>query len=632
MLRVVYDDVSDLPGYRELGQPARFGPGFHGEEVEEAQAFRWMGEEGRLDFVPPDGGDGGDGGDGDDGDEAEARFLELEVFSPFFDLTQTLAFELPEGGELASVVPLVHGWAPVSVAVPAGATGATLRVSKLLPAAHHPADPRALGVRVRRPHLHGDAARHAVIERQQSNAVLNLDEMLAGKTELRSTPPVLGIDLHGVCNVKPPCVYCEWDGSKALEGDAVDTPFTRQTVEEWGPFFDHSVSLVNCSIGEPFMMKDTLDDLLDAFGEQGKTLEMTTNGQILTDKNIEKLLGRKIHLYISLDAGTADTYAKLRNDKFDRILGNLRRLIAAKGGRAGLPKVHLVFMPMRVNVHELEDFVRLCADLGVDRMVLRPLNYSESSGLDWERNGHHFVYGEELLPWDELVRVSGRAAELARRFDVPLADQLGFGGGLAEQFPEEFERGRREATGEAAAAAEVEEPEPQAAEATEPSADAVPAGAPDDVPEARPDALPDGGPDAGPLPSLGEDRLPLCIEPWKSLYILRRGVLPCCYGAAPLAPMEEYRETWNSPTLQAIRRDLAAGRFHDYCLSSESCPIVRKAAHQKGLGGSERTVITAEAVWHKIDRLGFGVPGRLMRPFKRPLRAVARRVGALLSS
>ena len=509
----------------------------------------------------------------------------------------------------------MHGWAPVSVRLPAGATGATLRVSKLLPAAHHPADPRTLGVRVRRPRVHGDAARHAVIEQQRSNAVLNLDELLAGRTELRSTPPVLGIDLHGVCNVKPPCVYCEWDGSKAMEGDAVDTPFTRETLEEWGEFFDHSVDLVNCSIGEPFMMKDTLDELLDVFGAQGKTLEMTTNGQILTDKNIEKLLGRKIHLYISLDAGTADTYAKLRNDKFDRILGNLRRLIAAKGGRDGLPKVHLVFMPMKVNVHELEDFVRLCADLGADRMVLRPLNFSESSELDWERNGHHFVYGDELLPWEELVRVSGRAAELARRYDVPLADQLGFGGDLSDQFPEEFERGRREAAGE----------EPVAAGApTEAASDAAP--------EAEVEPEPVAVADAEPLPSLGEDRLPLCIEPWKSLYILRRGVLPCCYGAAPLAPMEEYRETWNSPTLQAIRRDLAAGRFHDYCLSSESCPIVRRAAHQEGLGGSERTVLAAEAAWRKIDRLGFGVPGRLMRPFKGPLRAIARRAGRLFSS
>ena len=210
--------------------------------------------------------------------------------------------------------------------------------------------------------LHEDPARHAEIARQHANAVGNLREMLEGRTELSSTPVSLGIDLHGACNVKPPCVYCEWDFNKELEGDHADAPFTLDTLKDFGPFFDNAESLVNCSIGEPFMMKP-IDDLLDAFDRGGKVLEMTTNGQILTDRNIQKLVGRTVDLYISLDAGTRETYAKLRNDRFDLILNNLRRLIEAKGGPGRLPRVHLVFMPMRVNVHELDDFVRICADL-----------------------------------------------------------------------------------------------------------------------------------------------------------------------------------------------------------------------------------------------------------------------------
>src|SRR5690606_15636790 len=127
------------------------------------------------------------------------------------------------------------------------------------------------------------------IVRQHENALRNTREMLAGRLSLESTPVSLGIDLYGVCNVKPPCVYCEWDLAKEAEGPFVDTPFTVGTLEEWGSFFDNSRNLVNCSIGEPFMMK-SLDGLLDAFGHAGKALEMTTNGQILTDRNIQKLI------------------------------------------------------------------------------------------------------------------------------------------------------------------------------------------------------------------------------------------------------------------------------------------------------------------------------------------------------
>ena len=45
-------------------------------------------------------------------------------------------------------------------------------------------------------------------------------------------------------------------------------------------------------------MMRNFDELLDVFGNTGKVLEMTTNGQILTERNIQKLLDRQIDLYI----------------------------------------------------------------------------------------------------------------------------------------------------------------------------------------------------------------------------------------------------------------------------------------------------------------------------------------------
>ena len=53
---------------------------------------------------------------------------------------------------------------------------------------------------------------------------------------------------------------------------------------------------------------------------------------------------------------------------------------------------------MRANVHEVDDFVTLCAELQVDRLVLRPLNATEAADLVWDRAGYHFDYRAELLP------------------------------------------------------------------------------------------------------------------------------------------------------------------------------------------------------------------------------------------
>jgi MoaA/NifB/PqqE/SkfB family radical SAM enzyme len=561
-------EVAEPPPFLAAAAPLTFGPGFYEEELGEGFAFRWMALAGRIDFEP----------------RPSGRFLELWVRSQFFDLSQRLA--VSTDGQPPADHELVRGWSPLSVAVPAGARAAHLSASKLFPPAYYPGDGRELAVQVRGALLHDDPARHGHISRQHANAVLNARETLEGRTLLTSTPPKLGIDIQGACNVKPPCVYCNWDLAKAREGDRVDLPFTRETLGEWGDFFENSSELVNCSIGEPFMGKN-LDELLDAFGERGKVLEMATNGQILTDGNVRRLLGRNVHLYVSLDAATPETYATLRNARFALVLENVRRLIAAKGGPGHLPLVYLVFMPMRANAHEADDFVRLCAELKVDRMILRPLNGSEGNDLNWDRAGYRFEYQKELLPWAELVRISGRVAERCRQLGVDLSDQLDFGGSMEAQFGEAYAEGRREAAPPAG-------PAPEAVEARA----APSAGTP-----TRPAPLP--GP-AEPLPSLGEERLPVCAEPWSSLYILRRGVHPCCYGGGPIAEMADFERAWNSSLMQGIRRELLRGTFHRYCFDSPDCPIVKKSHEARRLSPREEAFLKYRRVWDRVKRSRLG--------------------------
>jgi pyruvate-formate lyase-activating enzyme len=584
MLRVVGQSERPDAGapYLRTAEAVRWGDGFYGEEVEGERAFHWMGLAARFEFAPASG----------------ERYLEFSIYGSFYDLSQVL--EARAAGAEAESFALTYDWMRLSVAIPAGAEACELALDKLFPRAYYPADERELGAQLREPLLHADPRRHGHVARLHANALLNRREMLAGAARLESTPPVLGIDMYGVCNVKPPCVYCEWDWNKELEGENVDAAFDLDTLSAYGPFFDNSHQLVNCSIGEPFMMKE-FDDLLEAFGEQGKVLELTTNGQILTDRNVERLVGRSIDLYVSLDSGTPETYAKLRNDRFEDILVNLKRLNRARGGRGGLPRIHLVFMPMAVNQHELEDFVKICADLEVDRMVLRPLNYSDSVNLEWERAGYTFDYQRELLPFPRLVELSAEAKALAARYGVPLGDQMNFG--ESQTWIESFESYpvqappvdvRSDAT-------------PPETESTDQTVDLPSAGAPEPEPAAAPEDSPVAAPapvdvPAEPLPSLGAEQQPLCLEPWRSLYILRRGTMPCCYGGEPVAGFADYREAWNGPEIVEIRETLAAGRVPSYCLNSPACPIVRKHQAAGKLTWRQSALLTARRSWFAFER------------------------------
>jgi hypothetical protein len=90
--------------------------------------------------------------------------------------------------------------------------------------------------------------------------------------------------------------------------------------------------------------------------------------------------------------------------------------------------------------------------------------------------------------------------------------------------------------------------------------------------------------------------------------------MPCCYGGEPIAPMEEYRTAWNSPVMQGIRGELLNGRFHDYCLRSTACPIVRKFDQAKALPFRQRLLLKSRESWARLDRRLGGSLNRWWRP------------------
>jgi MoaA/NifB/PqqE/SkfB family radical SAM enzyme len=563
-----------------------FRDGFHEQEYEEGVPFRWMSDHGRLEWRP----------------SSQARFFEIEVCSEVRDLSQALAIEI-DGRP--SRFALVHGWSTLPAEIPEGARSAELSVSHVLPADHHPRDSRVLAVRIRRPLLHDDGERYRAVSVAFANTERNQREILSGADRLASTPVNLGVDIHGACNIKPPCVYCEWDSNKRLEGANAERSFTIETLKGYGRFFDQAAQIFNCSIGEPFMKRD-LPEIFELINDRGALLELSTNGQILTEEQLHALIGRRIHLYVSIDAASAETYARLRNRRFGSVMTNVRKLVRAKGGRGRFPLVDLIFMPMRANLHELDAFVRLCAELEVDRLVLRPLNAVPELDLDCERAGYVYRYHDELLPLKERIRLSGYAHELCRRNGVALANQLDFGGATAEMFTEWWEEGRQRA---------LAPPEKEAGQGTQTA----------DIREEPQETTAGGSPPAiesRPLPpavsgsAFDGSGWPLCIEPWRTLCVLRRGILPCSYGGRPVAAMDDLEGAWNGDAIRSIRAALARGRFHRYCLRTPSCPVVQKYRKAVVLPMSQRALALLYDVWFILNRTTGGAPRATWRALK----------------
>lgn len=350
----------------------------------------------------------------------------------------------------------------------------------------------------------------------EKNLLLLEDEIRQKKTVLTAQPRNFNLDLIGICNMRPPCAMCTlWENES---GPRFHKGLTVDDVRAFGDPIRLAAEVINCSIGEPLILRD-LVPIMRLFAEWEKPLGFNSNGLALTPALTDKLAPYFEYLTItfSLDAASKETYARVRGPHFERVLENIayycrRRREMHPEGTAS--KTGIVMMPMRVNRHEVADFVRLGARLDADVIELRALNQIDH---DWraEKAGYLFDYRQEILSREELAQCRQEAEAAARECGIMLEVQY--------QVSEEKTFG-----------AFVKE-EHQ-----------------------------------------GENIK--CFQPWHFIFPQQSGeTVGCCYMNQSLGDWrkEGLGNLINSQRMQTLRREMAAGKLPAECRKYISCPVVQ---------------------------------------------------------
>ena len=414
----------------DVSSSVEFGEGWYIWEFDEFLPFHWMSDEAVI-YIPPR-------------PMKKNRYMGFYAFSEYMDYSQVLSVYL--GDQLLEEIPLQYRWNYYCLPIKPSSEFVfdekkifkiRLVLNKPYPQRYYSQDGRILGVRMGEIALHDKDSERDNFLAYHNNALLNHREMMGGKTELDSFPLNLGIDLYGKCNISPPCVYCLWHSMKELEGEYTNENVDESTLEKYGPFFKSARTLVNCSFGEP-LLHPRFEQILDYCDDHKKIMEISTNGQAFTQRTIKALAGKPIYLYISLDAATGETYAKIRNDRWEEIVPNLTLLNEERKKKGNLPKIFMVFMPMHVNRNDLEAYFQLCQKIEADALVLRPLLYLYDPKIEIDRGGYHFDYKKELLPRETLEEIFEECNILAKKYGVQVANQFNFG---ATQEPGETSEG-----------------------------------------------------------------------------------------------------------------------------------------------------------------------------------------------
>ncbi len=182
-------------------------------------------------------------------------------------------------------------------------------------------------------------------------------------------PIYVEISPMGACNHR--CTFCAVDyiGYQQIQ---LNSETLQRALTDMA---DHGVkSVMFAGEGEPLLYKELATSIRHAKAS-GIDVAITTNATPLTDKFIHEALEHVSWLKASINAGTAETYARVHQTKaadFDRVIRNMGRAAAAKkehGWKTTLG-AQMVILP-----ENFEEIPRLCAtaqEIGLDYLVLKP--------------------------------------------------------------------------------------------------------------------------------------------------------------------------------------------------------------------------------------------------------------------
>ncbi len=253
-------------------------------------------------------------------------------------------------------------------------------------------------------------------------------------------PAELQVEVTGSCNLR--CRMCLVRYRPPIDRAAGAMPF--ETFRRLVDALPGLRALVLQGLGEPLLAPD-LERMVAYAAARGITTGFNTNATLLTPARAEPLVRAGLAwLCVSLDGATAATYEAIREGaSFARVVENLNELVALRR-RLGLgrPRLRLVFVAMRRNVHELPELVRLAAGWGVEHVWVQNLAhaFTDTDPAGAYREIREFTAGEAL--WAGEAGAARAAFAEARRLAGRLGVELrlprvdaGGGSGTASRTP-----------------------------------------------------------------------------------------------------------------------------------------------------------------------------------------------------
>ena len=215
-------------------------------------------------------------------------------------------------------------------------------------------------------------------------------------------PRQIQIEPVGECNLR--CAMCLIRFREPRKTPASPAFMEMTLFKDLVDQFPNEGELHLQGLGEP-LLHPRFFEMVSYAVRHGMRVTTNSNMTRLDRERAEECVRSKLSwIRISIDGSTPDTYESIRTgSRLERVLGNIELLRQAKKKfRAAAPRLFLVMVIMRRNIHELKEVVRLAHDRGLEQVFVQHLCYDLSEGpiRGRHRSMQDFIEAESLLNAD----------------------------------------------------------------------------------------------------------------------------------------------------------------------------------------------------------------------------------------